>query len=132
MRSARTVWTPANKGFVIAAMGGEAWKISRDIALLFGDSQSAVLEVLRKYQFHPYHLFRSAHLFTHERPIRMQFCEWLRHECPADELLLHKIPWRYDSVREDVFQAHDIQISAWDNPNAIRECGYKLSHSVSC
>jgi hypothetical protein len=45
-----------------------------------------LLEVLQEDQFHPYNCSRGAHLFPHDRPLRMQLCEWLWHQHTADEL----------------------------------------------
>jgi hypothetical protein len=35
------------------------------------------------HQWHPHHYSRSAYLFPDDRPIRMRFCEWLRHQGAA-------------------------------------------------
>jgi hypothetical protein len=87
----RTVRTPANEDATIAALEREPWRSSRDIAREFGLSQPKVLEVLHDCQLHPYHYSRSAHLFPDDRPLGIQFCEWLRHQHSADELFLHNI-----------------------------------------
>jgi hypothetical protein len=37
-------------------------------------------------------------MFPDDRPLRMPFSEWLRHQYIADELLLHRILWTDDHV----------------------------------
>jgi hypothetical protein len=75
----RTVWTPVNKDVTTAAVKGDLWRCSRDIAKVFELSKPRVLKVLRDHQLHPHHYSRSAHLVLQHRPLRMQFCEWLSH-----------------------------------------------------
>jgi hypothetical protein len=58
----RTVRTPANEDVIIAAVEGEPWRSSLDIARELGLSQPRVLEVLHGDQLHPYHYSRSAHV----------------------------------------------------------------------
>jgi hypothetical protein len=81
----RTVRTPAKEDAIIAAVEREPWR-SCDIPRELGLSQPRVLEVLNDNQLHPYHYSRSAHLFSVDRPLRMQFYELL-HQHAADELL---------------------------------------------
>jgi hypothetical protein len=110
----RTVRTPANEDAIIAALEREPWRSSRDIARELGLSQLRVLEVLHADQLHPYHYSRSAHLFADDHPLRMQFCEWLRHQHAADELLLHNILWTDEAcfTREGVFSVHNSHLWA--------------------
>jgi hypothetical protein len=89
----RTVRPPANEDAITAAVEREPWRSSRDIARELGLSQPRVLEVLHDDQLHPYHYSRGAHLFPDDRFLRMQFCEWLRHQHAADELFWHNILW---------------------------------------
>jgi hypothetical protein len=58
----------------------------------------------------------------------MQFCEWLRHQHAADELL-----WTDEAcfTREGMFNVHNSHLRARDNPHAIRERGYQVRFSVS-
>jgi hypothetical protein len=67
---------PTNENSIITAMKREL-------------SQPRDLEVLQDVQLHPYHYSRSTHLFPHDRPLQVQFCEWLRHQHTADGLFLH-------------------------------------------
>jgi hypothetical protein len=128
----RTVRTPANEDTIIAAAEREPWRSSRDIAKEFGLSQPSVLKVLHDDQLHSYHYSRSAHLFPDDRPLQMQFYEWL-HQHAADELLLHNILWWTDEAcftREGVLSVHS-HLWARDNPHAIRERGYQVRFSVN-
>jgi hypothetical protein len=61
-------------------------------------------------QLHPYNYWRSAHLFTDHRPLRMQYCEWVRHQHPANELFLRNISWtnKAYSTREFMFKIHKL------------------------
>jgi hypothetical protein len=62
----------------------------------------------------------------------MLFCEWLRHQHAADELFLHNILWTDEAcfTREGVFNIHNSDFWARDNPHAIRERGYQVRFSV--
>jgi hypothetical protein len=62
----------------------------------------------------------------------MQFCEWL-HQHAADELFFHNILWTDEAcfTREGVFNVHNSQLWARDNPHAMRERGYQVRFSVS-
>jgi hypothetical protein len=128
-----TVRTPANEDAIIAAVEREPWESSRDIARELGLPQPRVLEVLHDDQMHPYHYSRSAHLFPDDRPLRMQYCAWLRHQHAADEFFLHNILWTDEAcfTREGVFNVHNSHLWARDNPHAIRERGYQVRFSVS-
>jgi hypothetical protein len=88
-----TVWTTANKDAIVASVEWEPRRSSHDIAQELGLSQPRVLEVLNDDQLHPYDYSRSAHLFPDNRPLWMQFCEWLRHQHAVDELFWHNILW---------------------------------------
>jgi hypothetical protein len=63
----------------------------------------------------------------------MKFCEWLQHEHAADELFLHNILWTDEAcfIREGVFNIHNSDFWARDNPHAIHERGYQVRFSVS-
>jgi hypothetical protein len=117
----RTVRTPANEDAIIAAVE----KLTR-YRTRIGLSQPRVLEVLYDDQLHPYHYSRSAHLSPDDRPLRMQFCEWLRHQHTADELFFHNILWTDEAcfTREGVFNVHNSHFWSRDNPHAIHERGY--------
>jgi hypothetical protein len=129
----RTVRTPANEDDIISAVEREPWRSSRDIARELGLSQPRVLEVLHGDQLHPYHYSRSAHLVPDDRPLRMQFCEWLRHRYAADKFFLHNILWTDEAcfTREGVFNVHNSHLWARDNPHAIRERGCQVCFRVS-
>jgi hypothetical protein len=68
----RSVRTPANEDFVIAAVELEPWRSSHDINREFGLSQRRVLGILADEQRQPYHNSRNANLFPDYRPRRMQ------------------------------------------------------------
>jgi hypothetical protein len=78
-------------------------------------------------------LLSYAHLFPDDRPLRMQFCEWLRHQHAAYELFLHNILWTDKAcfTRKDLFKVHNSRLWARDNPHTIRERGYQVRFSVS-
>jgi hypothetical protein len=52
---------------------------------------------------------------------RMQFCEWLRYQHTADEILLRNILWRDELcfTRKGVFNIHNCHVWARDNPHAV-------------
>jgi hypothetical protein len=124
----RTVRTPANEYAIIAAVEREPWRNSRDIAREFGLFQPRVLKYFMTINcIHTTHYSLSAHLFPDDRPLRMQFCEWLRHQRTADELFLHNILWTDEAcfTREGVFNVHNSHLWTRDNPHVIRERGIK-------
>jgi hypothetical protein len=81
----RTEWMPANEDDIFTYVRREPWRrSSRDMVRELGLSQLRVLEVLSEDQLHPYQHSRSARLLSDDRPLRTQFCEWLRHQHTAD------------------------------------------------
>jgi hypothetical protein len=68
-----------------------------------------------------------------DRPLRMQFRDWLRHQHVADEPLLQNTQWTHEEcfTREGAFNIHNSRLWARDSPHAIRECGYQACFSVS-
>jgi hypothetical protein len=53
---------------------------------------------------------RGRLLFRNHWPLQMQFCELLRHQHEANELILHEILWADEAffTREDVFNVHTV------------------------
>jgi hypothetical protein len=77
---------------------------------------------------------RGAHfLIPDDWFLRLQFCEWLRHQHTTDELLLHNILWTDEtcSACEDVFDINNSHVWEQDILNAICECGCQVHFSVS-
>jgi hypothetical protein len=70
----RTARILDNKDAIIAAVEGEPWRGSCDIALELGLSRPRILEIFHDVQLHPYHYSRSAHLFPDDRILRMHIC----------------------------------------------------------
>jgi hypothetical protein len=128
----RTARTPANEDAIITAVERELWRSSGDIARELGLSQPRVLEVLHDDQLHPYHYLQSAHLFPDDRPLRMQFCEWLRHQHAANEIFLH-ILWTDEAclTRVRVCSTSTTHLWARHNPHATRERGFQVRFSVA-
>jgi hypothetical protein len=67
-------------------------------------------------QLHSYHYLRSAHNFTDDSSLRIQFCEWLLHQYSADEFLLNNILWTDEAcfTLDDVFY---VQAATSDHGN---------------
>jgi hypothetical protein len=69
-----------------------------------------------------------------DHPLRMQFCELLRHQYIVDQLLLCNILWTDEGcflcfrVRFNINNSH---VWARDNPYAIRERGHQVRFRVS-
>jgi hypothetical protein len=84
-----TLRTPGNEYAIIAAVERVMWKRPRDIARESGLFQPIVLQVL--HACIPAFVERPS--VPDYRPLRMKFCEWLRHQHTADELSVHNIMW---------------------------------------
>jgi hypothetical protein len=63
---------------------GVPWRSSGDIAPEFGTYQPRVLEMLHDVKLHPYYYSPGAYLFPDDRPVRMQYFEWLRYQRTAN------------------------------------------------
>jgi hypothetical protein len=74
---------------IIAAMGREPWRNSRDFALELGVYKPKVFEVLRDNSLHAYHYLWSARTFSENRNLRMK---WL-HQNASRGL----VDWRYEA-----------------------------------
>jgi hypothetical protein len=108
----QTVRTPANEDVIIAAVKRQPWRNSCDIARESGPTQAKVLEALHGDKLHSYHCSRSAHLFSDDSPLGMQFCEWLRRQHTEDELFCgqtkHVLRVRVCSTSTTVTSEHGI------------------------
>jgi hypothetical protein len=97
----------------------EQWRSSHDIARELELSQLWALKILHDDKTLSISLLANAHVFP-DNPVHLQICEW-PHQHAMDELLSHNILWTdaYLCVR-----VRSAFTSAWDNPHAMRECGY--------
>jgi hypothetical protein len=77
------VRTPNSEDSIVAAVERELQGryLPRELELI----SPWVREMHHHDLSHPNHYSRRTHLFSDVRPLRMQFCEWLRREQPADE-----------------------------------------------
>jgi hypothetical protein len=118
---------------VTAAVEREPWRSLRVMARELGLSQTRALEEFRDDELHPYQHSRSARLFPDDRPLRMQFCEWLYHQHFAEELFSHKILYKGEScfTHKGVFNAHNSHFWARHNPHVFREYSYQVCFSIS-
>jgi hypothetical protein len=98
--------------------GKRVTKKFQTVSQTIGMSLAALLD----YQLHPYHYSRRAHLFPNGHPLRMQFCQLLRHKHAAYELFfLHKSLWIGACfICESPFNVHDFHIWTQDNLLTIR------------
>jgi hypothetical protein len=105
----------------------------RDIARDLELSQPRDFEIFNDDELHPYYYSRSSYLFPDVRPLRMHFCELLRHLRPAVEPFLHIIVCRDEAcfTSEGVFSVHNSHLWARDDPSVIREHGYQVCFTVS-
>jgi hypothetical protein len=101
-------------------MRGEVHAISHENWTIRQES----LQVLHDDQLHPYHYSRSAHLFLVDRPVFMQFLEWLRHERTADMTFCEQTK-RVLSVA--VCSTSTSHFWTPDNSHAICDYGYQIS-----
>jgi hypothetical protein len=92
------------------------WRNSRHISRELRRSQLRILKVFHDDQLQPY-----------RHTPRMQFCEWLRHQHTAGELVLRNILWADELcfTRKGVFNVHNSHLWARDNPHALLEHGFK-------
>ena len=109
-------------------MKRELCSCSHDIAQEFGLFHLRTIHVFHDDQLHPYHFTRSALLFAGDCTLRLQFCEWLRHQHAADELLV--CGHTNGVLRVRVFSVSLKSPFDRVNPHAICEDGYQVHFSV--
>lgn len=110
-----------NEDVIIAAVErdshGEVHAISRETG-------TTLTEYFVTISLHP-----RAHLFPADRPLRIQFCRWLRHQHTADEPFLHNTAWTGEALFMHEGNVHNSNL--WtDSPRAIREFGYHVRFIV--
>jgi hypothetical protein len=107
----RTLPTPTNQYVTIASVAGDPWSRSRDIAGGLAPPQPRLLDVLRDDQFPSIPLLAEGTPVSRYHPVRMQFCQFLRHQHAADELFVHAIQWTGECfMREGLFNVHNSHI----------------------
>jgi hypothetical protein len=58
---------------------------NRDISSRTGISKSSVLRILKKHEYHPYHLELHQELHGEDFANRVTFCEWTEEQIGNDE-----------------------------------------------
>jgi hypothetical protein len=81
LRNART---SVSEDTTIAAVEWKPRRNSCDIERELGRSEPRFLDVLHDDQLHPYQYLCRAYLFADDHSLRMEFCEWLRHQHTSD------------------------------------------------
>lgn len=106
-RSPTNCMDTTNEDVIIAAVErdshGEVRATSRETG-------STLTEYFGTISLHPCHDSPSAHLFPADRPLRIQFCRWLRHQHAANEPFLHNTTWTGEALFMQEGNVHNINL----------------------
>lgn len=86
--------TKTNEDMAVGVLGAVAINPhvgSRELARDSGMCQKSVLTILRKHNFHPYHITLHQELYGQDFQNRITFCNWLRLAVHENNAFLRKI-----------------------------------------
>jgi hypothetical protein len=96
---------------------------SREISSQIGISKSSVLRILKKHQYHPYHLELHQELHGEDFANRVAFCEWAEEKIRNDEHFFERVVFTDECCVKNngAVNKHNLHYWAIQNPHWMRE-----------
>lgn len=96
---------------------------TRVIARRTGISKSSVHKILKKHEFHPFHVTRVQTLQPRDFPARVRFCQEMLQKINDDPEMFKKILWSDESSlkRDGYVNLHNLHSWQIQNPYLMRE-----------
>ncbi len=106
---------------------------TRRISLLVQISKSAVSRVLKRNQYHPFHLQGVQELNESDHIQRLRFCQWFLEQQNRDDQFINKIIWTDEATftRDGITNFHNQHIYSVENPHVVRERSFQHCFSVN-
>lgn len=119
----RTTRTPDLEQRVLEHVEENPGTSVRRISAVEGVAKSVVWNILHEQLLYPYHVQRVQALQPHDRPGRMQFCQWFLQMCAHDPHFTAKVLFTDEAgfTRDGIVNFHNTHVWADANPYALEE-----------
>lgn len=106
---------------------------TQSLARTVGVSCSSVWRILREHNMHPFHMQRVQGLQPEDYAPRIAFAHWYLGMCATDPLFPAVVLFSDEAsfTREGIFNTHNAQVWAEENPHVIRRRAAQTRFSVN-
>lgn len=115
--------TPNQEDEILVRVDENPEVSSRRLSAATGVSQSSIIRILKKENFHPYHFTPVQNLLPRDLPRRLQFCQRILNQHNGDQNFIKNIMFTDEATftRRGIFNWRNSHYWEEENPHALKE-----------
>lgn len=128
-----TATSEHNEIAVLSAVAYNPHVSSRAISRGSGISQTSVIQILKRYKFHPYHISLHQELHGDDFQNRVVFCQWAHEQIQIDRNFFLRVLFSDESTftNHGEVNRHNMHYWSVENPRWLRQVEHQRPWSVN-